>query len=81
MHKRVLQMKTFLDAWDQHWDHVSKKAYEDGDEAVLEAQGWYWEEPYKALDLDIDGHTESGTTMSKAKDDKEGREEGQRQSR
>ena len=39
---------------------------EDGDEAVLETQDWYWEEPYEAWDLDIDGHIESGTTLSKA---------------
>ena len=38
MHWQVLQMKTFLDSWDQHWDHVSKKPDEDGDEAVLETQ-------------------------------------------
>jgi hypothetical protein len=48
MHWQVLQMKTFLDSWDWYWDHVSKKADEDGDEAVMGTQGWYWEESYEA---------------------------------
>jgi hypothetical protein len=57
-------------------DHVSKKTDEDGGEAVLGTQDRHWEEPCGAWDLDIDGHIESGTTMSKAKDDREGGEKG-----
>jgi hypothetical protein len=48
MHWQALQMKASLDSWDQHWDHDSKKTDEDGNEAVLEAQDWCWEEPYEA---------------------------------
>jgi hypothetical protein len=52
-------------------DHVSEKADEDGGEAALETQDWNWKEPYETWDLGIDGHIESGATMSKAKDDRE----------
>jgi hypothetical protein len=29
MNWRVQQMKTFLDTWDQHWDHLRKEADDD----------------------------------------------------
>ena len=72
LHWRMLQMETFLENWDRHWDHVSKKADKMEDEAVLETQDWWWEQPQTPWDPDIDGHTKSDATTIEDKDTGEG---------
>ena len=64
-------MKTFLETWDLHFNHLSKKEEKYGDETVLDTQDWYWKEPYIPWDPGIGGHTDNSTTVSKKSDSKE----------
>jgi hypothetical protein len=41
---RVPQMKTFLDSWDQYWEHVTSKADKDKDILFPYTKDWYWDQ-------------------------------------
>jgi hypothetical protein len=54
MYWRVPQMKTFLDSWDQHWDHISKKTENDKGSLFPDTKDWYWDQITREADNDND---------------------------
>lgn len=51
MNRRVQQMETFLDTWDQHSDHLRKETDDDRkinnnnkNSIIPDAKDWHWDQ-------------------------------------